>query len=132
MVKTGKGVKNLKKLIAGIMLLVASAASYAGVINDNGKKYMTKITTEDRGDHVRFKGAFPKVSFRLTKRSVTKAMVTFGETKTIGELERNGIIQSDRKLPVRLERRGDGLLIESGRVSMFVTEKELEKVKKKY
>jgi hypothetical protein len=121
----------LKKLIAGIMLIAASAVSYAGYINDNGHKYVTKITTEDKGDYYKFKGTFPKVSFKLSKSSVTKAMKVYGESRTIGEMERNGIIHTDRKLAVKLKRTNDGLYIESNKVTMYVSEKELSKVKKK-
>lgn len=122
---------NMKKFLIGICLVISSVASYAGIVEDHGKKYMTKITTKDRDNHIKFQSTFPKVSFRVRKQDIIKAMLKIGSTTTIGELERNGILlKGDRKLLINLRRKHDGLIIQSGNVSMFVTERELEKVKK--
>ncbi|MEG0583468.1 MAG: hypothetical protein RR476_02735 [Cetobacterium sp.] len=122
----------MKKLILAACLLVGSVVSYAGIVKDNGKDYLTKIETQDKNDHIRFKASFPKVSIRVRKKDIIKAMLSPSgrETKTIGELERNGIVKSDRMFVVFLRRKNDGLWLEVGNISMFVTEKELDKVKR--
>ncbi|MGX6592360.1 hypothetical protein SAMN02745174_01535 [Cetobacterium ceti] len=121
----------MKKIGIGLCLLLAmSTASFAGIIKDHGKKYLTAIKTYDKGDHIRFKGVFPKVSFRVRKKDIIKSMLRIGTTTTIGHIERNGIIQGDRNLIITLKRQNDGLWIKAPKVSMFVTEKELDKVRR--
>ncbi|MGL6115060.1 hypothetical protein [Cetobacterium sp. SF1] len=120
----------MKKILVGLCLITMSMASFAGIIEDHNKKYMTAIKTYEKGDNIRFKGVFPKVSFTVRKKDIIKAMLKIGTTTTVGQFERNGIFDTDRKQVITLKRRADGLLIQNRNVSMFVTEKELEKVRR--
>ncbi|QNM15077.1 hypothetical protein [Fusobacterium hominis] len=118
----------MKKILAGLFLSM-SMMSFAGVVQDHGKEYLTAIKTYDKDNNIRFKAVFPKISFTMRKRDVLKAMLKIGTTTTIGQFERNGIFDADRKQVITLKRKADGLLIQNRNISMFVTEKELEKVR---
>lgn len=57
-------------------------------------------------------------------------MTRKGKTHAIADLEKNGIIiDVDRKARVTLDRVADGLYIRGNSLTMFITEKELEKVR---
>lgn len=118
----------MKKLLLCLFLSM-SMMSFAGVVQDHGKEYLTAIKTYDKDNNIRFKAVFPKISFTMRKRDVLKAMLKIGTTTTIGQFERNGIFDADRKQVITLKRKADGLLIQNRNISMFVTEKELEKVR---
>lgn len=119
----------MKKILIGLFLLSMSMFSFAGIVKDHGREYLTAIKTYDKGPNIRFKAVFPKISFTMRKKDVVKAMLKIGTTTTIGQFERNGIFDTDRKQVITLKRRADGLLIQNRNISMFVTEKELEKVR---
>ncbi|MGL5360562.1 MAG: hypothetical protein ACRDBI_12740 [Shewanella sp.] len=121
----------MKKTIAMVMtamlsVLLTFSAAHAGTVD--GK--MTKIRVYENGKKLEFKSKIPNVSFQLKKVDVLKAMTRVGKTLASADLEKNGlIIDVDRKVAVTLDRVGDGLYIRGKTMTMFVTEKELEKVR---
>ena len=67
----------------------------------------------------------------MRKVDIFKAMTKRGVTYTIADVKRDGlIIDVDRKLRATLDRVGDGLHIKTARVNMFVSERELDDVRK--
>lgn len=121
----------MKKTIAIILTALLSvpmvlSTAHAGTVD--GK--LTKIRVYDDGKKLEFKSKIPNVSFALTKADVIKVMTRKGKTHAIADLEKNGIIiDVDRKVRVTLDRVADGLYIRGNSVTMFITEKELEKVR---
>ena len=58
-------------------------------------------------------------------------MKRYGKVMWVASVERNGITWDvDRKEVVTLDRKGDGLWIKSKNNSMFVTERELDKIRR--
>ena len=112
------------------MLMLAatlSLSAFAGVVNGS----MTKIRAYEKGNQIRFESKIPNLSFQVKKVDIFKAMTRYGKVKSVADLERNGIILDvDRKVIVTLDRVKDGLHIKSRNHSMFVTERELDKIRK--
>ena len=122
----------MKKFITGLMLvmslfLVMPQEASAGVVN--GK--VTKIRTYTQANKVYFESRIPNVSIIVRKVDVIKGMTKIGKTRTIVEIQRDGlIIDIDKKVGATLDRVGDGLHIRTNNLTMFITEKELDDVRK--
>lgn len=120
----------MKKIIAAI-LLGMSMTAMAGIVEVDGKKTMTTIKASERDNHIKFESKLPNLTMRVSKITLLKAMTKKGITKSIVEIERNGIINTNgRNVPAVLDRVGDGLWIKTPTTMMFVTERELDKVKR--
>lgn len=116
--------RKLKIFILGVTL---SLSAFAGVVNGT----MTKIRCYEKGNQIRFESKVPNLSFQVRKVDIFKAMTKIGKVTSVGDLERNGLIHdSDRKVVVQLDRVKDGLYIKSRDNSMFITEKELDKIRR--
>nr|AWH59745.1 hypothetical protein [Edwardsiella tarda] len=110
-----------------VALLALPLSAMAGSVD--GK--LTKIRSYDDGRKIEFKSRIPNVSFSLRKVDILKSMTRFGKTTAVADLEKNGIIvNTDRKALVTLDRVGDGLYIKGKTLTMFVTEKELENIRR--
>lgn len=104
----------------------ASSVS-AGKINGN----YAKIRTYEKGRLVYFESKLPNVRIITRKVDVLKGMTKIGKTRTIVEIERNGLLfDVDKKVGATLDRVGDGLFIRAGNMTMFVSERELDDVRK--
>lgn len=115
------------KLKTLILITALSLNSYAGIVNG----VATKIRTYEDNHQISFKSKIPNLTFKIRKIDVLKAMTKIGELNSIGNLEKNGIIKDiDKKLVIKLERVNNGLRITSRNDKMFITEKELDKIKK--
>ncbi|MGL5948988.1 MAG: hypothetical protein ACRCYV_08080 [Aeromonas sp.] len=120
--------KKLSVLMLTALLSVFAFIAPASAGTVDGK--MTKIRVYERGNKLEFQSRIPKVSYHVKKVDVLKAMTRIGKMPTIVDLEKNGIFEDvDRKVGVTLDRVKDGLHIRGGRVSMFITERELDKVR---
>lgn len=109
-----------------VLAATLSLSAFAGVVNGT----VTKIRTYDKGNQIRFESKIPNLSFQVRKVDILKAMTRIGKVTSVGDLERNGLISSeDRAVVIQLDRVKDGLHIKSRNHSMFVTERELEKVR---
>ncbi|WP_418966261.1 hypothetical protein [Cetobacterium sp.] len=116
--------RKLKMLILGATL---SLSAFAGIVNGS----MTKIRAYEKGNQIRFESRIPNLSFQVRKVDIFKAMTRYGKVMSVADLERNGIILDvDRKVVVTLDRVKDGLYIKSKNNSMFVTERELDKIRR--
>lgn len=120
----------MKKILAAL-LLGMSINAMAGVVEVNGKKTMTTIKASERDNHIKFSSVVPNLTMRVSKVTLLKAMTRIGKTNAIIEIERNGLlVDTDRKVAAVLDRVGDGLWIRTATTMMFITEKELDKVRK--
>ena len=109
-----------------VLAATLSLSAFAGVVNGT----VTKIRTYDKGNQIRFESKIPNLSFQVRKVDIIKAMTRIGKVTSVGDLERNGLISSeDRAVVIQLDRVKDGLHIKSRNHSMFVTERELDKVR---
>ncbi|MGL4671272.1 MAG: hypothetical protein ACRC4Y_03890 [Cetobacterium sp.] len=116
----------MRKLKMLVLAATLSLSAFAGVVNGT----VTKIRTYDKGNQIRFESKIPNLSFQVRKVDILKAMTRIGKVTSVGDLERNGLISSeDRAVVIQLDRVKDGLHIKSRNHSMFVTEKELDKVR---
>lgn len=117
----------MKKLFIVLLILIVSASSvFAGSVD--GK--LTKIRVYEEGRNIRFKSKIPNLTYIVRKIDVLKGMTRRGKTLVKAKLEKNGLILDfDKKTLVTLDRVGDGLYIKSKVHTMYVTEKELEKVR---
>ncbi|MGL5657369.1 MAG: hypothetical protein ACRCXY_11130 [Fusobacteriaceae bacterium] len=116
------------KLKIFILITALSLNAYAGMVNG----IATKVRTYEYDNHISFESKIPNLTFKVRKIDVLKAMTKIGELSSVGNLEKNGIIQDiNKKIVIRLERVNDGLRISSRKDKMFITEKELDKIKKK-
>ncbi|MGL5702318.1 MAG: hypothetical protein ACRCW5_04175 [Cetobacterium sp.] len=116
----------MRKLKMLVLAATLSLSAFAGVVNGN----VTKIRTYDKGNQIRFESKIPNLSFQVRKVDILKSMTRIGKVTSVGDLERNGLISSeDRAVVIQLDRVKDGLHIKSRNHSMFVTEKELDKVR---
>lgn len=119
----------MKKIIAAI-LLGMSMTAMAGIVEVDGRKTMTTIKVSERDNHIKFESKIPNLTMRVGKMTLLKAMKRPGVTKSIIEIERNGLINTDgRNVAAVLDRVGDGLWIRTATTMMFVTERELDKVR---
>lgn len=122
----------MKKIIAvftvlTVMFSISLPTAMAGTLNGN----LTKIRAYEQGNKVRFESRIPKLDIIVRKGDIIKAMTRFGKTTAVVKIERDGrIIEIDRKIVAKLNRVGDGLYIHARNVDMFITEKELDNVKK--
>ena len=122
----------MKKIIALFVVVVAlfsmsMPTAMAGSVN--GK--ITKIRAYEQGNQVRFESRIPNVDIVVRKVDIIKGMLKRGKTTAIVNIERDGIlIDVDKKVLATLDRVGDGLYIKTRNVDMFVSEKELDRVKK--
>lgn len=122
----------MKKIIAvftvlTVMFSISLPTAMAGTLNGN----LTKIRAYEQGNKVRFESRIPKLDIIVRKGDIIKAMTRFGKTTAVVKIERDGrIIEVDRKIVAKLNRVGDGLYIHARNVNMFITEKELDNVKK--
>ena len=122
----------MRKILLVLMLVIATFVmatpeAMAGVVN--GK--VTKIRAYEDGNKIRFESRVPNVDIIVRKVDIFKAMTKRGVTYTIVDVQRDGlIIDVDRKLRATLDRVGDGLHIKTSRVNMFVSERELDDVRK--
>lgn len=99
----------------------------AGKVNGN----YAKIRTYEKGRLVYFESKIPNVRIITRKVDVLKGMTKIGKTRTIVEIERNGLlVDIDKKVGATLDRVGDGLFIRAGNITMFVSERELDDVRK--
>lgn len=111
-----------------LLLTTFSLNAHAGVVNG----IPTKIKTYESGNEINFESKVPNITFKVRKSDVCKAMDRNEGVNSSGRIEKNGIVKDiDRKLKMRLERVNDGLRIISINDKMFVTEKELDKIKKR-
>lgn len=116
----------MRKLKMLVLAATLSLSAFAGVVNGT----VTKIRTYDKGNQIRFESKIPNLSFQVRKVDILKAMTRIGKVTSVGDLERNGLISSeDRAVVIQLDRVKDGLHIKSRNHSMFVTERELNKVR---
>ncbi|MGL5349645.1 MAG: hypothetical protein ACRDA0_03655 [Cetobacterium sp.] len=116
----------MRKLKMLVLAATLSLSAFAGVVNGT----VTKIRTYDKGNQIRFESKIPNLSFQVRKVDILKAMTRIGKVTSVGDLERNGLISSeDRAVVIQLDRVKDGLHIKSRNHSMFVTERELDKVR---
>ncbi|MGL5797237.1 MAG: hypothetical protein ACRCYT_03430 [Cetobacterium sp.] len=117
----------MRKLKMIILAATLSLSAFAGVVNGT----VTKIRAYEKGTQIRFESKIPNLSFQVKKVDIFKAMTRVGKTTSVGDLERNGIIENtDRKVIIQLDRVKDGLHIKSNNHSMFITERELDKIRK--
>lgn len=122
----------MRKFLAALLLLVSvftmqMPEAFAGTVN--GK--VTKLRAYEEGNKVRFESRIPNVDILVRKVDIFKAMTKRGVTYTIVDVQRDGlIVDVDKKLRATLDRVGDGLHIKTSRVNMFVTERELDDVRK--
>ena len=122
----------MKKIIALFVVVVAlfsmsMPTAMAGSVN--GK--ITKIRAYEQGNKVRFESRIPNVDIVVRKVDIIKGMLKRGKTIAVVNIERDGIlIDVDKKVLATLDRVGDGLYIKTRNVDMFVSEKELDRVKK--
>lgn len=122
----------MKKILLVLMLVVAAftssiPAAFAGTVEGR----VTKIRAYEEGSKIRFESRVPNVDIVVRKVDIIKAMTKRGITYTIVDVQRNGrIIDLDRKLRATLDRVGDGLHIRTSRVNMFVSERELDDVRR--
>lgn len=120
----------MKKIIAAV-LLGMSMTAMAGIVEVDGRKTMTTIKASERNDHIKFESKIPNLTMRVAKITILKAMTRRGVTNSIVEIERNGIINTNgRNVPAVLDRVGDGLWIKTPTTMMFISERELDNVKK--
>ncbi len=118
----------MKKLKILVLLVTFSLSAHAGMVNG----LPTKIKTYENGNEINFESKVPNITFKVKKSDVYKAMDRNEGVNSSGRIEKNGVIKDiDRKLKMRLERVNDGLRIISINDKMFITEKELDKIKKK-
>ncbi|MEG1807777.1 hypothetical protein [Cetobacterium sp.] len=117
--------KNIIKI--AILAGVLSVNALAGVVNGT----MTKVRAYEEGTQISFESKIPNVTFKVKKVDIFKAMTRVGKVTSIGDLEKNGLIHdTDRKVVVQLDRVKDGLYIKARNNSMFVTERELDKIRR--
>ncbi|MGL5291364.1 MAG: hypothetical protein ACRC9T_05515 [Vibrionaceae bacterium] len=117
----------MKKIIAAVFAMAMSTSALAGIVNGT----MTKIRVHEQGTSLRFESRVPNLTFIVRKGEILKAMTKVGKERGIAEIEVNGlIVDQDRKVGVTLDRRADGLEIQSPRHKMFVTEKELKSIRR--
>lgn len=116
------------KLKTLILITTLSLNTYAGMVNG----IATKVRTYEDDKQISFESKIPNLTFKVRKIDVLKAMTKIGTLNSIGNLEKNGLIKDiDKKVAIKLERVRDGLRITSRNDKMFITEKELDKIKKK-
>lgn len=119
----------MKKMIAAL-LLGMSINAMAGIVEVDGRKTMTTIKVSERDNHIKFESKIPNLTMRAGKLAILKAMKKPGVTKSIVEIERNGLINTNgRNVAAVLDRVGDGLWIRTSTTMMFITERELDKVR---
>ena len=93
-----------------ILAATLSFSAFAGLVN--GK--MTKIRSYEKGNQISFESKIPNVTFKVKKVDIFKAMTRYGKVMSVADFER----------------KGDGLWIKSKNNSMFVTERELDKIRR--
>ncbi|MGL5251480.1 MAG: hypothetical protein ACRC7P_10420, partial [Enterovibrio sp.] len=82
------------------------------------------------GSNVRFESRIPNLTFIVSKKKITRAMLKIGREPAVVKVEKNGfIVDKDHKVVATLVRRADGLEIRTPNHHMFVTEKELKRVR---
>lgn len=113
---------------AAMLTLVPGTDSvYAGSVNGN----LTKIRAYDTGRSIKFKSIIPNVAIYTTKKDILKGMLKLGVTRTLVKIERDGIfIDRGKYVGATLDRVGDGLYIKTSAVKMFISERELDDVRK--
>ncbi|MGL4787798.1 MAG: hypothetical protein ACRC2Q_13095 [Cetobacterium sp.] len=117
----------MRKLKMLALATVLSLTALAGSVN--GK--ITKIRAYEKGNQVSFESRIPNLTFKVRKTDIFKAMTRKGKIMSVADLEKNGVILDiDRQVVVTLDRVGDGLYIKTKNNTMFVSEKELDKIKK--
>lgn len=117
----------MRKFKILILAMTLSLSAFAGIVNGA----MTKIRAYEDGSQISFKSKIPNLTFKVKKVDIFKAMTRVGKVTSVGDLEKNGLIlDTDRKVVIQLDRVKDGLYIKARNNSMFVTEKELEKIRK--
>ena len=114
----------LKLILTGLLL---SMPLFAGKVDG---KY-AKIRAYEKGEQIRFESRVPNIAFQVKKSDILKAMLKTGSSKSIADLEINGLIKDvDKKVIVTLRRVNDGLYIKYNDRTMFVSEKELDDIRK--
>lgn len=114
-------------MVAFIVFALGMSDAYAGTVN--GK--ITKIRAHEDGSRIRFESRVPNVDIIVRKIDIFKAMTKVGVTHTIVDVQRDGLlVDVDKKLRATLDRVGDGLHIRTSRVSMFISERELDDVRR--
>lgn len=117
----------MRKLKMLMLAATLSLSAFAGIVNGT----MTKIRAYEEGTQISFESKIPNVTFKVKKVDIFKAMTRVGKVTSVGDLEKNGLIHdTDRKVVIQLDRVKDGLHIKARNNSMFVTEKELDKIRK--
>ena len=117
----------MRKIKMIILAATLSMSAFAGIVNGT----MTKIRSYEEGNQISFESKIPNVTFKVKKVDIFKAMTRIGKVMSVADFEKNGIILDvDRKVVVTLDRKGDGLWIKSKKNSMFVTERELDKIRR--
>lgn len=117
----------MRKLKMLMLAATLSLSAFAGVVNGTA----TKIRAYEEGTQISFESKIPNVTFKVKKVDIFKAMTRVGKVTSVGDLEKNGLIHdTDRKVVIQLDRVKDGLHIKAKNNSMFVTEKELDKIRK--
>ncbi|MGL5279436.1 MAG: hypothetical protein ACRC8M_10280 [Cetobacterium sp.] len=117
----------MRKLNMIILAATLSLSAFAGIVNGT----MTKIRAYEKGNQISFESKIPNVTFKVKKVDIFKAMTRVGKVMSVADLEKNGIVLDvDRQVVVTLDRVNDGLHIKSKNNTMFITEKELDKIRK--
>lgn len=117
----------MRKLKMLMLAATLSLSAFAGIVNGT----MTKVRAYEEGTQISFESKIPNVTFKVKKVDIFKAMTRVGKVTSVGDLEKNGLIHdTDRKVVIQLDRVKDGLHIKARNNSMFVTEKELDKIRK--
>ena len=123
----------MKKITLAIFMALILTFTFG--VNDaqagsiNGK--LTKIRAYDTGRSIKFKSIIPNVAIITTKKDIIKGMLKPGVTRTLVKVERDGIfIDSGRYMGATLDRVGDGLYIKTSVVKMFISERELDDVRR--
>ncbi|WP_040406952.1 hypothetical protein [Cetobacterium somerae] len=116
----------MRKLKMLVLTAALSLTALAGSVNGN----MTKIRAYNDGNQISFESRIPNLTFKVKKTDILKSMTRKGKIMSVADIEKNGIILDvDRKAVVTLDRVGDGLYIKTKNNTMFVTEKELDKIR---
>ncbi|MGL4865691.1 MAG: hypothetical protein ACRC8F_05175 [Cetobacterium sp.] len=116
----------MRKIKILILAATLSLTALAGSVNGN----ITKIRAYEQGSQISFESKIPNMTFKVKKTDIFKAMTRIGKVMSVADLEKNGIILDvDRKVVVTLDRVKDGLYIKSKTNTMFISERELDKIR---
>lgn len=113
----------MRKIIATLSLLAMGLTALAGTVNGT----LTRIRVSDRDNEVKFESKVPDLTYRVRKIDIVRGMTRHGKTTARADIERMGI---KARVEVTLDRVANGLYIKSANNDMFITEKELEGIRR--